>query len=69
MMGEWSPGYCGNGEEGSNQGKPPGGGEMPIECRRLGHIEEPKEVLFVSFVNIYSSRKWAAPEGVLDGHS
>ena len=41
LMGGWSPGHCGSGEAGnprSNQGRPLGGGDMPIECERLGHI-------------------------------
>ena len=35
-----------------------------------GIFEGPKDkVLFVSLANINGARKWAGPEGVLDGHS
>lgn len=45
VMGGWHPGHCGSREKGSprnNQGRLPGGGDMPTDCGKSGYISGAK---------------------------
>ena len=71
VMGGWHSGHCGSREKGSprnNQGRLPGGGDMPTDCGKSGCIFRGLKEFCFSLPKTNGARKWAGPEGMLDGH-